>query len=149
MSNALVTISERIPNAKHRLFINELFKNNHNATKAYEIVYDSRGDGARASASTLLTNPNIKNEISLRFQENAMEADEVLSRLGDFARGKGVEIKPNDSIKALQLIGKNEGLFGDSLTIKVEQEMGRVLDHLQERMRPESYQDLIEALASD
>ncbi len=134
---------------KQQLFIDKHLQC-FNATEAAQLAgYKGNGVTLATVGYQNIRKYQIAEAIKIRLAESAMATDEVLKRLADFARGENVEVKPADSIKALQLIGKNEGLFGDSLTIKVEQEMGRVLDHLQERMRPESYQDLIEALASD
>ena len=85
MSNALTT--EKKLSAKHRTFIDELFKNNHNATKAYEITYGTENGTARANGAKLLAKTSIKSEIESRLQENTMEVNEVLSRLADHARG--------------------------------------------------------------
>lgn len=83
----LAPISERIPNGKHRLFIDELFKCNMNQTQAYLNVYGSDYDTARVNASKLLTKTNISEEVERRLNESAMTANEVLARLAAMARG--------------------------------------------------------------
>lgn len=80
-------ISERIPNKKHRLFIDEYFKQNLNGTKAYQTVYGCTYDAARANAPKLLAIACISEEIEYRLKQSAMSADEVLSRLAEQARG--------------------------------------------------------------
>lgn len=50
-------------------------------------VYDVDENIARPSASRLLTNVNISEEIQRRINENAMSANEVLARLAEHARG--------------------------------------------------------------
>lgn len=50
---------------KHRAFIDEYFLNGYNATRAYMKIYPKSGyESARALASALLTNVNIKAEAS-------------------------------------------------------------------------------------
>lgn len=83
----LAPISERIPNKKHRLFIDELFKCNMNQTRAYMNVYGCEYDAARANASKLLADANISGEVERRLKEAAMSADEVISRLSAQASG--------------------------------------------------------------
>lgn len=141
MSNTLTT--------KQQLFIDEYLKC-FNATEAAKLAgYKGNGVTRGAVGYENLKKPHIAEQIKMYLEASAMSTEETLMRLGNFARGQGDEVKPADSIRALQLIGKNSGLFGDNLTIKVEQELSRFLDHLQQRMRPESYQEVIEALASE
>lgn len=84
-------ISERISNAKHRLFIDELFRNNQNATRAYMAVYGCSYDAARINASKLLTNANISEEIERRLKQSAMSANEVIARLAEHAKAEYTE----------------------------------------------------------
>ena len=75
-------------NPRHQQFINEYINCYFNATEAYRLVYPkSSAESARASASELLTIPNISTEIQRRIAENAMCANEVLGRLAEHARG--------------------------------------------------------------
>lgn len=72
---------------KHKLFIDEYFRCNMNATKAYRVVYPKVNyDTARANSSELLAKPNIQEHINKRLSEMAMSADEVLMRLSAMAR---------------------------------------------------------------
>lgn len=74
-------------NRRHEQFINEYLQC-WNATQAYLKVYPkSSYEAARRSASDLLTNPDIAEEIQSRISESAMSANEVLSRLAQHARG--------------------------------------------------------------
>lgn len=66
-------------------FIEEFIKCRKGAEAARRAGYSV--NTARSQASRLLTNVDISAEISRRTSENAMEADEVLSRLADQARG--------------------------------------------------------------
>jgi len=72
--------------AKHQQFVNEYLMC-WNQTTAYQRVYDVDENIARPSASRLLTNVNIQQEIQRRIDEHAMKADEVLARLAEHARG--------------------------------------------------------------
>lgn len=72
---------------KHQQFVNE-YLTCWVATEAYQRVYKkSSYESAQASASELLGNPNILQEIQRRIDEHAMRADEVLARLAEHARG--------------------------------------------------------------
>ena len=57
--------------AKHALFVTNLFKHCMNATKAYSDTYPDAGDSAKQSSSALMTNPDIKAEITRRQAEEA------------------------------------------------------------------------------
>ena len=74
-------------NARHQQFINEYFSC-WNKTEAYRRVYpNSSYESARANAARLTAIDSISDEIARRMAENAMTADEVLSRLAEHARG--------------------------------------------------------------
>ena len=72
---------------KQRAFVEAYFNNQMNATEAYLTLHPNTGrDSARASASALLTNPNILAEIDRRMSEQVMSANEVLKRLSDMGK---------------------------------------------------------------
>ena len=72
---------------KHEKFINEYLKC-WNGTRAYMRVYPKAAyDSARAKASELLANDNIKAIITERMNEAHMSADEALEILSAQARG--------------------------------------------------------------
>lgn len=72
---------------KKRAFINEYFLCNFNGTEAYKRAYGVTDDNAAAaSASRLLRDVKIKQEIETRFAERAMSANEVIDRLSQIAR---------------------------------------------------------------
>ncbi len=72
---------------KHEKFINEYLKC-WNGTRAYMRVYPKAAyDSARAKASELLANDNIKAVITERMNEAHMSADEALEILAAHARG--------------------------------------------------------------
>lgn len=74
--------------AKWRAFVDEYFKQNMNATRAYMIVYGVDDDNsAAASASRLLRNVKISELIAKKLDENSMQANEIISRLSDMGRG--------------------------------------------------------------
>ena len=79
----------------NEVFISEYLKC-FNGTEAYCIAYPkSKRESARRSASDLLTNPDIKAEITRRLDEVHMSADEALKLLSDIARGDVGEIIDN------------------------------------------------------
>lgn len=72
---------------KHLRFVDEYLKT-WNATEAYKSAYPKTSyTTARANGSRLLANANIRAEISRKLKEHAMDAEEVLARLTDHARG--------------------------------------------------------------
>ena len=83
----LEPLSKRIPNAKHRRFIDKYLELGMNGTKAYQAVYGCTYDAARANAPKLLANASISEEIDQRLNELAMPVNEAIARLGNIARG--------------------------------------------------------------
>lgn len=73
--------------AKHQKFVDE-YLTCWNATQAYRAVYPkANAHSARVLAANLLANVSIRAEISERAKKQGMEADEILARLADQARG--------------------------------------------------------------
>jgi phage terminase small subunit len=85
---------------KHREFIKEYMQNGYNGTQAYRKIFPrSSYESARSSASDLLTNPNIQEELAKEFDKKVMKREEVLSRLSDMARASHhpfIEINEED-----------------------------------------------------
>jgi len=72
---------------KQKLFVEEYLRD-FNATRAAERAGYGGDDNALAAAgSRLLRNVKIAEKVSVRLQESAMSADEVLRRLAEQARG--------------------------------------------------------------
>lgn len=72
---------------KHALFVDEYLKCL-NATQAYLVAYPkAKKESARAAASALLTNLNVKTEIENRVKASHMSADEALRLQAEIARG--------------------------------------------------------------
>lgn len=72
---------------KQRAFV-EAYLQTFNGTEAYVSVYHPKSrDVAAVNAHRLLRNAKVQEAVSIRLQERAMPADEVLSRLADHARG--------------------------------------------------------------
>lgn len=70
-------------------FVNAYFEHNMNGTRAYmklhpKVTYES----AKATASLVLTNVNVKAEIKRRLNEGAMTVEEALYRVGVMARAE-------------------------------------------------------------
>ena len=96
---------------RHSAFIDEYFLCNMDATEAYLKVYPSSSyDAARASASRLLTNDNIREEINRRLTEKHMSADEVIARLAEQAKGiSGKYLTTKGTIDFEKLIKDGKG----------------------------------------
>lgn len=127
-----------------------------NATRAYKAAYPhiKSNDAARANASRLLTNANVKDYIQRRLEEISSEkiadAEEVMKYLTSVMRGQadGEEIvtefigdgmsearrmrkKPSekDKLKAAELLGKRFGLFKDSINLDSDSELTIHIDY--------------------
>lgn len=127
-----------------------------NATRAYKAIYPHiKNDGvARANASRLLTNVNVKDYIQRRLEkissEKIADAEEVMKYLTSVMRGQadGEEIvtefigdgmsearrmrkKPSekDKLKAAELLGKRFGLFKDSINLDSDSELTIHIDY--------------------
>ena len=69
-------------------FINSLFEENMNRTRAYMRVFPKATyESASASASRMLRKVNVKREVGRRLEEEAMSAEEATARLARIARG--------------------------------------------------------------
>ncbi len=83
--------------------------------EAYQFAYpDCNKKSASASGSRLLTYVNVKEYLKERISEMTMQTNEVLIRLGNLARNAE---KDSDKLKALELIGKTQGMFLDRTDI--------------------------------
>ncbi len=107
---------------KQRAFVDEYLVNGFNATQAYLTVYtDCKSeDGARASSSKLLTNPNI--------QEYLEEARKEIKEMSRMSKAEKLEIAEEimtdkagertlDRLKAMEIHNK---MTGDNEPDKVE-----------------------------
>ena len=114
-----------------------------NATRAYKAAYPSvkKDEAARANASRLLTNANIRAYIDKQLErihnERTADAQEVIEYLSDVMRGKSrshvlslcgdgcqeVIDKPPDErerLKAAELLGKRYGIFTEKVDVDVQ-----------------------------
>ena len=70
------------------MFVNYLFEENMNRTRAYLRVYPHcTVDSARASASRLLARVNVNDEVKRRLQDETMSIEEGIARISRIARG--------------------------------------------------------------
>ena len=115
-----------------------------NATRAYKAAYPNikSDEAARACASKLLTNANVKNYIDERLEqissEKTADAKEVMEYLTSVMRGESsaeivvvegegdgcssarkIEKAPDEKerLKAAELLGKRYGLFTDKVNL--------------------------------
>ena len=116
-----------------------------NATRAYKAAYPhiKSDDAARANASRLLTNANIKDYIQEQLDkissEKIADATEVLKYLTSVMRGEFTEevvvvegngdgfssavtvdkdVGAKDRLKAAELLGRRYGLFTDKVNVE-------------------------------
>lgn len=76
-----------IRSKKQLEFVNQYFLCGFNATEAYQRAYGTEDyNSAAASASRLLKDVKVKQEIEARFEARAMSANEVIDRLSQIAR---------------------------------------------------------------
>jgi phage terminase small subunit len=101
-------------NNKQSAFIEEYFNNGFNGTKAYLSVYKGvNEDTARANASKLLANTNVKSAIERRQQENKLryeiDRDEIVEITKRIMK-ENEKSMPPFSLKAIEILNKMAGL---------------------------------------
>ena len=133
-----------------------------NATRAYKAAYPSvkKDEAARANASRLLTNANIKKYISNQLEkihsQKTADAQEVIEYLTSVLRGEStsqeivvegigdgmseariMEKGPSekDRLKAAELLGKRYSLFTDKLDVAGLEEEKKKLGDILEQLR--------------
>lgn len=133
-----------------------------NATRAYRVAYPSvKKDGvARANASRLLTNANVKKYISEQMEkihnEKTADAQEVIEYLTSVLRGEStaqeivvegigdgmseartMEKKPSEKerLKAAELLGKRYSLFTEKVEVSGLDEEKKKLDDILKQLR--------------
>ncbi|MGG5338096.1 phage terminase small subunit [Enterococcus pernyi] len=125
---------------KQRIFADEYLKDL-NGTRAYKVAYPSvkKDSVAKAAASRLLTNVNLKSyieeQLEIMHDERQADAVEVLEFLTTVMRGEqteqtliglgegaqgitAIEIGAKDRIKAAELLGKRHALFTDKVDLQ-------------------------------
>lgn len=102
-----------------------------NATRAYRTVYTrvKNNSTAAAAAARLLKNVNVSAYIEKRMEERSkrteVKQDDVINELAKIGFAKTallyeMEIKTNDKLKALELLGRHLGMFTDKQEIKAQ-----------------------------
>jgi phage terminase small subunit len=127
-----------------------------NATRAYKVAYPNvKNDAtARANASRLLTNANIKKYIADRMEEihseRTADAQEVIEYLTSVLRGKSssteivvegtgdgcseartIEKAPSEKerLKAAELLGKRYGLYTEKVDVATDMDLNITIDY--------------------
>ena len=133
-----------------------------NATRAYRVAYPSvkKDEVARANASRLLTNANVKKYISEQMEkihnEKTADAQEVIEYLTSVLRGEStaqeivvegigdgmseartMEKKPSEKerLKAAELLGKRYSLFTEKVEVSGLDEEKKKLDAILKQLR--------------
>ncbi len=127
-----------------------------NATRAYRVAYPSvkKDETARANASRLLTNANVKKYVDDRLEEihNEKTADalEVMEYLTAVLRGESTSEEivvegtgdgcsaartmqkapsEKDRLKAAELLGKRYGLYTDRVDMDADMDLNITIDY--------------------
>jgi phage terminase small subunit len=107
--------------AKQKIFVKEYLKDQNGARAARAAGYSAHT--ARATATELLTKPHIRKAVDEGMAHLIRRADitaeRILNRLAEFALDKK-SIKPSDTLKATELLGKHLKLFTEVTEAKVE-----------------------------
>lgn len=133
-----------------------------NATRAYKAAYPNvkKDETAKAAASRMLTNVNVKNYIDAELQKIAdakiADAKEVMEYLTSVLRGEAMsseivvegigegwsearemkkEPSEKDKLKAAELLGKRYGLFKEKVEISGLDDEKSKLDDILNQMR--------------
>ncbi len=112
---------------KQKRFANE-YLIDLNATRAYKAVYTrvKNDSTAAAAAARLLKNVNVSAYIGKRMEERSkrteVKQDDVVKELAKIGFAKTallyeMEVKTNDKLKALELLGRHLGMFTDKLQL--------------------------------
>jgi len=149
---------------KMRAFVREFCVYKNGAKAAREAGYSEAT--AKVIAYQLLHRPDI--QAAIREREDGDERligsrrHSVLERLNDVAnRAMQAELvraaekgKPGvyrfdgaTAVRALELLGKHEGMFREAIDLRVQGEVEKLLDGVRALMPPHSYADLVRALA--
>lgn len=140
---------------KQKLFADE-YLIDLNATRAYRAAYPSvkKDETARANASRLLTNANVKKYVDDRLEEihneKTVDAQEVMEYLTAVLRGEStseeivveglgdgvseartMEKRPSekDRLKAAELLGKRFGLYTDKVEMDADMDLNITVDY--------------------
>ena len=140
---------------KQKLFADE-YLIDLNATRAYRVAYPSvkKDETARANASRLLTNANVKKYVDDRLEEihneKTADAQEVMEYLTAVLRGEStseeivveglgdgvseartMEKRPSekDRLKAAELLGKRFGLYTDKVEMDADMDLNITVDY--------------------
>lgn len=140
---------------KQKIFCDEYLKDL-NAARAYKVAYPKvkKDEVARANASRLLTNANIKNYIDTQLEilhnERTADVKEVMEYLTSVMRGEstGEEIvtefvgdgmsearavqkhpSEKDRLKAAELLGKRFGMFTEKQDVTVDAQLEITVDY--------------------
>ena len=97
---------------KQKRFANE-YLIDLNATRAYKAVYTrvKNDSTAAAAAARLLKNVNVSAYIGKRMEERSKRTEAKTALLYE------MEVKTNDKLKALELLGRHLGMFTDKLQL--------------------------------
>ena len=128
-----------------------------NATRAYLVAYPSvkRDEVARAAASRMLTNVNVKKYISDQLEkihsQKTADAQEVIEYLTSVLRGESTSQEivvegigdgmseartmEKDRLKAAELLGKRYSLFTDKVEVSGLEDEKKKLDDILQQMR--------------
>ena len=126
---------------KQKRFANE-YLIDLNATRAYKAVYTrvKNDSTAAAAAARLLKNVNVSAYIGKRMEERSkrteVKQDDVVKELAKIGFAKTallyeMEVKTNDKLKALELLGRHLGMFTDKLQLNAPS-VPVILDHIPE-----------------
>lgn len=150
----MAQIKEGVLNDRQKKFCLEYLKD-FNATQA-AIRAGYLKNNARQTSSVLLTNPNVQAEISKLNKEAhnsaIMDIQEIQERLTRIARGEIIEetvvvegtgqgystakvvqkkVTPKDQVKALELLGKANGMFIEKIQAEVNDGLLVAKEYLQ------------------
>ena len=101
------------------------------ATREYKAVYTrvKNDSTAAAAAARLLKNVNVSAYIEKRMEERSkrteVKQDDVVKELAKIGFAKSallyeMEVKTNDKLKALELLGRHLGMFTDKQEIRAQ-----------------------------
>ena len=123
-----------------KIFVNE-YLIDRNATRAYKAAYPGikNDNTAAASGNRLLRNDKVAEYIKERMADRAkrteVSQDDVVKELATIGFAKTAlvnefEVKTNDKLKALELLGRHLGMFTDKSEVKATVSIEDYLERL-------------------
>jgi phage terminase small subunit len=113
-------------NEKQKMFCDEYLANGYNATQAYRDVYGDSNKTPDRAAHALKIKPHVQEYIQTRLNEKVGPKDEIIQMMAEklksvaFTNNENEKIGMQHQLKAVELLGKQYGVYTDKVEIKTD-----------------------------